>query len=94
MDENNAKHPDGMYKYFDADEFFNQIKDFKEDTVISLENRVNAYYKFVYSNAEIQKMENDLGDTEARELRAYMAEYDVEPKGVRERSEKWIRWRY
>lgn len=80
--------------FFEADKFYPMVKDFKAPTKIELKNKIIQFFNNVYKPAQNKAHEDMFGDIQDTEKRAYKAEYDVEPKGVRERSDRWIETRY
>jgi len=83
----------GVPKYFNEDTFYDRIKGFTANTKDKLLNKVVEEYNKYFAE-QSAAFEVQFGKTRALEKRAYHAEYDIEPKGVRERSDTWIETEY
>lgn len=91
VDDWNEKDALQKFRWMNVEEFYDRIKNFTDATQQGLVNKVIAEY-----NAYVLVSHPGAGTTGVLdgELRAYAAEYTVEPVGVRERSETWIRANY
>jgi hypothetical protein len=83
----------GVHKYFNVDTFFNRIKGFAAATKDDLQKKIRDEYA-VFKKEQENAYETEFGTIGTREKRAYHAEYNVDPKGVRERSDTWIENKY